>query len=118
MSGANLRSVLEAAGLGEHVGVLLREKFDLLSALEINDDDLEKLGVPMAHRKKMLRVFANDARALAGVVDGAAPTVKCKFNPGAEVWPPPGSAAAAKFEPVRQQVLISRRSLPLLSGVL
>jgi hypothetical protein len=68
----DLQSVLGAHGLGKYAGALLAEEFDLLTVNDLTDADLEKLGVPMMPRKKMLKLFATPGGAEAAPAPTAA----------------------------------------------
>jgi hypothetical protein len=50
-------SLLDRHGLVAHAPTLVAERFTLLNVSELTNDDLRELGVPMADRKKMLRIF-------------------------------------------------------------
>jgi class 3 adenylate cyclase/predicted ATPase/DNA polymerase III delta prime subunit len=50
---------LRSLGLGEYEAVLLENKIDAEVLADLTDGDLEKLGVPMGHRKRLLKAIAS-----------------------------------------------------------
>lgn len=46
--------ILRGLGLGKYVGVFAREEIDAVALRSITDKDLEKLGIPLGPRKKIL----------------------------------------------------------------
>jgi class 3 adenylate cyclase/tetratricopeptide (TPR) repeat protein len=49
---------LESLGLGEHVQRFAEHRIDASVLHDLTDHDLERMGVPLGHRKKMLRAIA------------------------------------------------------------
>jgi class 3 adenylate cyclase/predicted ATPase/DNA polymerase III delta prime subunit len=50
---------LRSLGLGEYEAVFLENKIDAEVLADLTDGDLEKLGVPMGHRKRLLKAIAS-----------------------------------------------------------
>ena len=53
-----IRDWLESLGLTQYVDAFESNDVDLDVLPSLNEDDLEKLGVSLGHRKKMLRAVA------------------------------------------------------------
>src|ERR1700727_1254364 len=52
---------LQSLDLEQYVEVFLENAVDLMVLAEISDHDLEKMGVLLGHRRKILRAIAQDA---------------------------------------------------------
>jgi class 3 adenylate cyclase len=50
---------LRSLGLGEYEAVFLENKIEGEVLADLTDGDLEKLGVPMGHRKRLLKAIAS-----------------------------------------------------------
>ena len=50
---------LESIGLGEHTQRFAENRIDASVLRDLTDQDLEKIGIPLGHRKKMLRAIAD-----------------------------------------------------------
>src|SRR5579863_2809597 len=50
---------LRGLGLGEYEALFLENKIDAEVLADLTDGDLEKLGVPMGHRKRLLKAIAS-----------------------------------------------------------
>jgi class 3 adenylate cyclase/predicted ATPase len=61
---------LESLGLGEYAQCFAENRIDVSVLRDLTDQDLEKIGIPLGHRKKMLRAIAQ----LGGVVPTTART--------------------------------------------
>ena len=49
---------LKSLGLGEHTQRFAENRIDASVLCDLTDQDLEKIGIPLGHRKKMLRAIA------------------------------------------------------------
>jgi class 3 adenylate cyclase len=57
---------LKSLGLGEHAQRFAKNRIDANVLRDLTDQDLEKIGIPLGHRKKLLRAIAElGAAALA-----------------------------------------------------
>src|SRR5262249_6200338 len=54
---------LQSLGLGEHAQRFAENRIDASVLHDLTDHDLEKIGIPLGHRKKMLRAIAEIAGA-------------------------------------------------------
>jgi len=57
---------LESLGLGEHIQRFAENRIDVGVLRDLTDQDLEKIGIPLGHRKRLLRAIAE--------IGGAVPT--------------------------------------------
>ena len=71
---------LEGLGLGEYVEAFEAEKIRLDHVPELDDSDLEKLGLPMGPRKALLKA-ARDLRESADAKTEARPTSPADYTP-------------------------------------
>src|SRR5262245_27918972 len=49
---------LKSLGLGEYAQRFAKNRIDASVLRDLTDQDLEKIGIPLGHRKKMLRAIA------------------------------------------------------------
>ena len=54
---------LESVGLRQYADVFEKEKVDAETLADLDDEDLRHLGLPLGHRKKLLRALASDPTA-------------------------------------------------------
>src|SRR5215467_7414506 len=54
----NVRKWLRGRGLGQYEGKFLDNKIDLDVLADLSDGDLEKLGIPLGDRKRLLKAIA------------------------------------------------------------
>jgi hypothetical protein len=68
---------LQSLDLEQYVEVFLEDAVDLMVLAEISDHDLEKMGVLLGHRRKILRAIAQDPdiSARANTVRAEAPRI-------------------------------------------
>ena len=50
---------LRSLGLGQHEALFRENEIDAEVLPELTDGDLEKIGVPLGHRKRLLKAIAN-----------------------------------------------------------
>src|SRR5215469_10701989 len=93
---------LRSLGLEQYEAIFRENAIDAEVLPDLTDQDLEKLGVLLGHRRKMLRAIAN----LDNLPATAAPA------PSAPVAPSPSVAAA--IAPPAQEVAGERRYLTVL----
>ena len=67
---------LKSLGLGEYEALFRASKIDADILPELTDADLEKLGVPLGHRKRLLRAISGLTAADTSVVSSASTGVK------------------------------------------
>ena len=69
----NVRKWLRGRGLGQYEGKFLDNKIDLDVLADLSDGDLEKIGIPLGDRKRLLKAsgarVARTASSL-GAADG------------------------------------------------
>src|SRR5215470_12640641 len=53
-----IASWLQSLGLSEYVQLFAEHRIDASVLRDLTDQDLEKIGIPLGHRKKMLRAIA------------------------------------------------------------
>ena len=58
---------LRSLGLGQHEALFRENEIDAEVLPELTEADLEKLGVPMGHRKWLLKAIADEPRARADI---------------------------------------------------
>ena len=83
----DLRSWLEQLGLGKYVEIFTTNDVDFDLLPELDDGDLERLGISLGHRKRLLRAIAE----LKAAPPGPAPNT---------------SEAAASSGPERRQLTV------------
>ena len=54
----NVRKWLRGRGLGQYEGKFLDNKIDLDVLADLSDGDLEKIGIPLGDRKRLLKAIA------------------------------------------------------------
>jgi hypothetical protein len=57
---------LEGVGLGKYLQLFAEQEIDTSVPPDLTDADLEKIGLPLGPRKKILRAIAQDALAAVG----------------------------------------------------
>lgn len=77
----NLGTWLESLGLGEYAGIFAENAIDEEVLPDLTDADLKELGIPLGHRKKLLKAIG----ALGG--DGANSAISTALTPGARSPP-------------------------------
>ena len=76
-----VRGWLEELGLGQYAEAFEAEKVEVGDLGDLVEADLEKLGLPMGHRKRLLRAIAALASESADQTDAAGPTPSPKYAP-------------------------------------
>jgi class 3 adenylate cyclase len=59
----DLKQWLASIGLSQHADLFAQHEVEYETLLDLEEQDLEKLGVPLGHRKKLLKAIAQAARA-------------------------------------------------------
>lgn len=78
--------------MSQYGEVFMREEIDLDEARHLTETHLEKLGLPMGARNKLLRAFAASSTTTPPAPAPAPPAAAAAPAPAA---PPPAAAAAA-----------------------
>src|SRR5215831_19461136 len=86
---------LEKLGMSEYLQRFAENRIDFSVLPDLTDQDLEKLGVLLGDRRKILRAIAVMA-GVSAVVDSAAPVTA--YMPPASATPPVSATAEAKGE--------------------
>ena len=73
---ASMVEWLEGLGLGQYAAAFVQADIDLGVVGDLNDADLEKLGVTLGHRKKLLRAIATLSAQTAAMPAGAPTSAK------------------------------------------
>src|ERR1700747_3672855 len=84
---------LEKLGMSEYLQRFAENRIDFSVLPDLTDQDLEKLGVLLGDRRKILRAIAAMA-GVSAVVDSAAPVAA--YVPPASATPPVSASAEAK----------------------
>src|ERR1700688_901442 len=64
---------LRGIGLGQYEGVFRENEIDGAVLADLTEGDFEKLGVPMGHRKRLLKAIANLGATATAVVQPDSP---------------------------------------------
>jgi SAM domain (Sterile alpha motif) len=80
---------LRSLGLGQHEALFRENEIDAEVLPELTDGDLEKIGVPLGHRKRLLKAIANLGTAEAPAKPPIPPPTasSCRtLNRGEAIW--------------------------------
>src|SRR5262249_59005896 len=80
---------LTSIGLGEYAQRFAENRIDASVVRDLTDQDLEKIGIPLGHRKKMLRAIAE--------LGGGSPAAAARPHPPATAQRPPPAGVALGF---------------------
>ena len=72
----DVRNWLESLGLAQYVDAFEANDVDLEVLPSLNEGDLDKLGVSLGHRKKMLNALAELRRGASDAVSSADPPLR------------------------------------------
>jgi len=81
---SDLQQWLERIGLGQYAGLLAEHGVDTATLPDLDRDDLEKLGIPLGHRKRLLKAAAAHRAALQSASERPASTPQAIVHRGAE----------------------------------
>ena len=72
----NIANWLEELELGQYAELFVENGIDLSVLPELTDEDLEKLGVVLGHRRKLLRAIGNRTAVENSTPPAAAPAIE------------------------------------------
>ena len=84
---------LNGIGLGQYEALFREHEIDADVLIDLTEADLEKIGVPLGHRKRLMR-------AIAALSAGGTPPSAAKPAPAKPSSPPPMSGADAERRPI------------------